>query len=180
MDGVTHTYAGLAVGFSELAVMRFYPSFSAYLPVSPTSLTGIVCVVGAAVLGALAPDIDKTNSKISTTFPILKKTEHFFGHRGIVHSPLFWIAFLFIICKIFTNDIVICFSFMLGVCTHLLLDMLNRAGIPLLYPFVKKKIHIASISANSGSGKIVNRVFALLSTIACMLFLFFPVIEKSV
>lgn len=34
---------------------------------------------------------------------------------------------------------------MLGYLSHLLLDSLNRAGIPLLYPFTKRKFHIACL-----------------------------------
>lgn len=34
---------------------------------------------------------------------------------------------------------------LLGYLSHLLLDSLNRAGIPLLYPFTKRKFHIACL-----------------------------------
>ena len=34
---------------------------------------------------------------------------------------------------------------MLGYLSHLLLDSLNRAGIPLFYPFTKRKFHIACL-----------------------------------
>lgn len=37
---------------------------------------------------------------------------------------------------------------LLGYISHLLMDMTNRAGIPLLYPFSKKKFHLMTLKTN--------------------------------
>ena len=55
-------------------------------------------ILGMSVLGELAPDIDTVNSTISLRTPIIPKLiNRKFGHRGLLHSPLFLVLLWLVI-----------------------------------------------------------------------------------
>lgn len=100
---------------------------------------------GAAFMGALGgvmPDIDKASSRVGLKF---QKTslavEKAFGHRGLLHTPVFLLGLMLLNHTIFNNLIILKF-FEIGWLSHLLLDLLTPKGIMLLYPINKKFIHL--------------------------------------
>ncbi len=77
MSGGAHKLMGVVLGGMIISVVE--PTF----PVA-----GLI--LGMSVLGELAPDIDTVNSTISLRIPIIPKIiNRKFGHRGLLHSPLF-------------------------------------------------------------------------------------------
>ncbi|MBP1890544.1 inner membrane protein [Clostridium moniliforme] len=118
-------------------------------------------------IGSFSPDIDMKSSYISKRHPLLSK---YFGskfkHRGFTHSLLFLII-LFLICKILitkTNEnvlvITICYGFLVGYISHLILDLITKEGIELLYP-IKFNFKIFFIKTNSNGEKYFNKVLKL-------------------
>ncbi|MGE7024028.1 metal-dependent hydrolase [Solibacillus cecembensis] len=123
-------------------------------------------LVGAGIVGALLPDICHGGSKIGRTFPISSKiVNKLFGHRSFTHSLLFLfcIAMLmntFIPYKAFTIGL------LLGMVSHLILDMGTRQGIKLFFP-INIKVRFP-LTIKTG-GKVEKFIFAGL----CMLSLYF-------
>lgn len=92
-----------------------------------------------SVLGELAPDIDTVNSTISLRIPIIPKIiNRKFGHRGLLHSPLFLVLSWLVIGRQNLIGNVFC----IGYLGHLVQDLFTCAGLPLLFPFDKKKISL--------------------------------------
>lgn len=95
-------------------------------------------------LGAIAPDIDNSNSSIGKLLPFIsKKIEKRFGHRTLTHS--IWIISILItinLILILTNQptkiINIPISFTIGYISHIILDTTTIQGVKILYPLSLK------------------------------------------
>lgn len=166
MKGKTHFAAGLAIGLGFLYVLHIR-GMTAFI-----SLYEGGGIIAAAAAGALVPDIDIPTSSLGSKIkPISKGVNKAFGHRGLFHAPLLYIALY--ICMTFilpqTAKIYL-MSFMLGILSHMILDLLNKAGIPILYPILKGNVHLASFSA-SGMADLVCRVvmYVAVITLVCIL-----------
>lgn len=83
------------------------------------------------IISSILPDIDISTSLLGRKVKIIGKV---FTHRGFFHS-----LFFFIPASIITYSLspLIGISFMVGIGSHLFLDMLTKAGLR-LYPFKKK------------------------------------------
>ncbi|WP_100399068.1 metal-dependent hydrolase [Bacillus sp. FJAT-44742] len=113
---------------------------SAYYTISPLSFTDIATAGGvylaSSIAGGLLPDICSPRSWIGRRLPliatIISKT---FGHRTFTHSFLF----LFII-YFFTQSIegewgiAVQTGLLVGIASHLLLDMMTSRGVHLFFP----------------------------------------------
>lgn len=127
----------------------------------PDVLTYGLFFAGGA-MGAMFPDIDSPTSKIRrgirklfTGDPSTEK--RVINHRREPHMPLIW-AVIFAICLfVISNPLAETFiwGMIIGVASHLFLDMLNPAGIPLFGPFKRKKINILPIKTNSWGENII-------------------------
>ncbi|MES0334783.1 MAG: metal-dependent hydrolase [Candidatus Magnetobacterium sp. LHC-1] len=142
MTGKTHATAGALAGIV----------FSKY------TNEPMVMMTIFSVLGGLLPDIDSPESIISTIlFPIAKpwaiarkffKKHKFkmlgdmFEHRGITHSLLPILPLL-----IWRNIIVL--GLIVGILSHIAIDMLNDRGVPLLYPITTKRVHVLTITTGN-------------------------------
>ena len=109
------------------------------------TIVPIVGMAAATVLGGMFPDIDIRTSKISKRMKLTSRIiSSLFGHRGFLHSPLF-IGLVYLIClTIFQNKDIMQYSYIyVGFCAgfvmHLFCDMATKGGIPLLYPFYRKR-----------------------------------------
>lgn len=91
--------------------------------------------MAALTLGSILPDIDHRDSLVGRHVPILPRL---LKHRGVTHSLLF---------------AVLCYGLYpplgAGVLLHLLLDVLNPAGVALLWPW-KKRISTPLVTIASG------------------------------
>lgn len=126
MRGGAHRLMGIALGGIIISVVK---------PVLPAA----VVVVITSVWGEMTPDIDTVNSTISLRTPIIPKLiNRKFGHRGLLHSPLFLVLLWLVIGRQNLIGNVFC----IGYLGHLVQDLFTCAGLPLLFPFDKKKISL--------------------------------------
>lgn len=130
MTNSTHMIAGLTAAAVYI---------SATHPESP------LLVAGAAALGSLIPDIDICTSKLGRKFfPAALLIQIFIGHRTLFHAPILYAAAWFILTAQFPVYSAYITMAAIGAASHIVLDCLNPAGIPLLYP-LKKRFHFAAI-----------------------------------
>lgn len=138
MRGRTHIVGGVACA---LAVTKITGLF---MPEVITSV-GEDAILGtyltAASVGALLPDIDTKQSKVSHQHKVISFFSRlFFTHRGFTHSALCMGLFGAVLCIMrgfipneFGNALF--WGYFVGYASHLLLDSFNPKGIPLLYPY---------------------------------------------
>lgn len=139
MLGRTHLGIGLIVGYGLCMALNIPNEEVAPL------------MVGSAV-GSLLPDIDHPESSFGRKVRIISiPINHILGHRGLTHSLVF-AGFSFALGLYFGKGVAV--AVMFGVLSHLLLDMLNPSGIPLLYP-IKQRIHILSIETGSAKERLM-------------------------
>ena len=109
--------------------------------------------ITATCIGSIIPDIDNEKSiignKIKIFSTIINKIS---GHRGITHAPLLLLAFYVLIFFLLNLNglgsyIPVLQGYAIGYASHLCLDILTKGGIPLLYPFSKKRMHILQIKS---------------------------------
>lgn len=191
MLGRTHELVGLGFG---LAVAINADKIG----LEKNAVNAVVLTAGSLV-GSLLPDIDHTSSIagknaffVSWPIAILNKFFSFlkrhskgtmrkfwgyiakmFGHRGICHSGLLWIALL--LYSYFYGNMnsylgILIFGLMVGGISHLCADSLNPSGIPWLLPISAKRFRIAKISTASNAENIFRWVVILLDIALLILF----------
>lgn len=156
MKALTHISTGALTGLALSAISEADPAASAI-------------VVASCCFGSLLPDIDHCSSAIGRLIkPASFLTQLLFGHRNMMHSPLpYTIAFFcFIINRVSdTGEAIPNFlqmiGVMLGVGSHLTLDMFNPMGIPLLWPFHLRRFSLADFK----SGGVVDTVLGIILSI---------------
>lgn len=160
MTGKTHT----AVGFTAMIVLAtFYPDS---LNVADSVVIPSVGLL-ATVPGSLAPDVDIKGSAASKKVPLL---HHFFSHRGITHTLLVPVI-LYALLYQFHLSVVIesqIFGFMFGWLMHIAADLLNRKGVPIFWPLLTSKYHIATVKTGTGQ----ETVFLVVWCIVCVCVVF--------
>jgi len=110
-----------------LAVLLFLPSVSAKLIFVPVAL-----------IAALMPDLDTSNSKIGNS-RIFGMLRIFSKHRGFFHS----LTFCLVISAVFSVFVpVIAFPFFLGYSVHLFSDSFTHEGIRPFWPSKKSSAGI--------------------------------------
>ena len=123
-------------------------------------------LVGAGVIGALLPDICHGGSKIGRMFPVSSKiVNKLFGHRSFTHSLLF-LLLIAVFMDTFVPHRSLTIGILLGIASHLILDMGTKKGIKLFFP-IKISVRFP-LTIKTGS-KVEQVIFALL----CMLSLYF-------
>lgn len=114
---------------------------------SLSCITNNPIIIGGALLGALLPDIDANRSIISNKIPIQRLTRgYFMKHRGGIHS----IYASLIVSAIFavTIDGHFAVGIWIGYMSHILADSMTYRGVPLWFPFYKRRIKTTNLSAN--------------------------------
>lgn len=99
--------------------------------VAGVSLSGTPAGIFAAIMGALFPDIDTPESALGRRLPFFSLLGG--GHRGWTHSLVGLVLFSTLLLFVFSIDIAMAFA--AGYLSHLLLDMLNPAGVRIFWPF---------------------------------------------
>lgn len=144
MTGATHILGGIAAGVIGSSMMGL----------EGVSAVSFICT---AIVGSLFPDIDLCTSKVGAKAkPVSFFISRTFGHRTLFHSPLLYAVIYLLLSHYFPGSYSWIFAFTLGAASHLLLDMCNFKGIPLLYPY-SKHYHIASIKTG-GRGETIFSV----------------------
>ena len=137
--------------------------------INAPDVLGYALFFAGGAMGAMFPDIDSPTSKIRrgirkvfTGDPSTEK--RVINHRREPHMPLIW-AVIFAVCLFFFNHPmanIFIWGMMIGVFSHLFLDMLNPAGIPLFGPIKRKKVNILPIKTNSWGENVIAVILVLL------------------
>ncbi len=116
------------------------------------TLSTLLVALFANQFGGILPDIDQPTAPFWRNLP----TGHFFGkifskmsggHRFICHSLLGGALFAFVCYLVLTflqpiipsvQIMLVWWAFVIGLLSHLLMDMLTKEGLPLLLPFPVK------------------------------------------
>ncbi len=131
MTGKTHAAAGITASAAFI--------FAGRLGVEDALICLSVCTVAA-----LLPDIDEPNSSAGREAGVFSRAvKRVFGHRGLLHTPEFWAAVLWVLYRAGMSQ-AIWLYLLAGVATHLVLDSLTRSGIPLLI-LGCRRIHLAAL-----------------------------------
>jgi len=144
MQYKTHVAGGVALGY---VLYNNVDALSHYVNDSPTFMVA----TAGLVIGSLMPDIDIKTSYLSQKTKLVSFfTSKLFKHRGYTHSIVGVLTFsllLFFIMealgfsdgstKLFT------LSFMIGMISHVVLDMFTWSGVKLFYPY-DKRVNIGS------------------------------------
>jgi len=147
MTGKTHIIGGLAASLAFAQVTSYDP----------------VLLVGAGVIGAIIPDICHGGSKVGRAFPLVSKVINvLFGHRSFTHSLLFLVIMAFLMNSFVTNESVTA-GVLVGMASHLVLDMATRNGIKLLFPL---KIRVRFPLTTRTGGTVEYMVLAALSLLS--------------
>lgn len=155
MQGKTHMLGGLTAATAASAFFGLY---------SPHTISDLVplSVFGAcSIFGALVPDIDTKQSKISHKNKFVSFwVRLLFTHRGFTHSALSLFLFIALVFGIsrylpFAYQNPVLYGCFLGYVSHLLLDSLNPKGIMFFYPF-KVRVSVGPIV----TGGLFEKIFA--------------------
>lgn len=150
MKGGTHLTIGIASGLGYALALRAQPDLA-------------LLITGIAAVGALLPDIDHPQSMVSNRMGIARAPLFWLSHRGITHSAL-------IVCVIIllgqTIDPVLTQAFSFGYSSHIMGDMLTKAGVPLLWPMQTRFRLLPRFLAIRGGGLIEVGIF-LLAVLVC-------------
>ena len=147
MTGKTHIIGGLAASLALANVTNYEP----------------VLLVGAGVVGALIPDICHGGSTIGRTLPVVSKLVNMlFGHRSFTHSLLFLLLVGFALKSFVVNESV-GVGLLIGMISHIVLDMATKNGVKLFFPF---KVRIRFPLTTRTGGTVVYVVFAALSLLS--------------
>ncbi len=147
MTGKTHIIGGLAASLAFAQVTNYDP----------------VLLVGAGVIGAVIPDICHGGSKVGRAFPVVSKVINvLFGHRSFTHSLLFLVLMAILMNSFVTIESVTA-GILVGMASHLVLDMATRNGIKLLFPL---KIRVRFPLTTRTGGTVESMVLAALSLLS--------------
>jgi inner membrane protein len=112
-------------------MMRWPTHFVAGLAAGLLVTTEPAALIVSGV-SALIPDIDIPTSKVGRASPVVSTIVNIaFGHRGLFHSLLATGLAYLLVLKLFPAYSI---YFLVGYLSHLMLDCLTPAGVPLLWP----------------------------------------------
>ncbi|MCU7557745.1 metal-dependent hydrolase [Macrococcus capreoli] len=127
MTGKTHIALGVLIGTS-------YGMSHAY------DISSFAGILGTTALFSIVPDICHAGSKLGKKiWPISTLIALIFGHRTLTHSIFFMAITSIILIILDVNPIYITCA-ILGILSHLLLDMLTPRGVTLFFPIDKKVV----------------------------------------
>lgn len=161
MNYRTHIAGGVALGY---VVYNNVGMLSDYIN---DSSTFVIATAGLAI-GSLFPDIDISGSYLSRRLRLLSFfTSKLFKHRGFTHSIVgvgtFSIFLIFIMKMLgFSHSVtqLFSFSFMVGMISHVLLDLITWKGVTLFYPY-SKRIHLGGFRSNLMSSPLSELLIGL-------------------
>lgn len=141
MMGKTHAIVGV---LSLAAFAAVVPEVIAVGDNTFNPLFGLLTVAA----GSLAPDVDIEGSKASKKVPFLAKI---LTHRGITHTLVVpgVLYALMTSVKLSALTVSLIFGFAFGWLMHIAADLLNKKGVPLFWPFITQRVHVATIRTNS-------------------------------
>lgn len=174
MKGKNHAIAGLCAGGCTVASI-----ITAYgIPGSGKTIAITAGTFAVAYLGSLFPDIDSRTSKMGKKLKITSKiVSSLFGHRGFFHSPLF-AGLIYLLCRfLFERNGITEFSpiyigFIAGMLMHLACDMATKGGLPLLYPYTRKRFSISILESGS-KYEVIPLIFICMLAVGLTVFMLY-------
>ncbi|AMN30926.1 hypothetical protein BFS06_11995 [Clostridium perfringens] len=136
MNYNAHRIGGVCFGIVSSCLIYQTPPTEEKLALS-------IILISGAYVGSLIPDLDHPKSYLGKKFKTLSNTlNKLFGHRGLTHTPIMYFIFsaiLYLISVFIHGNTQIIYTqfaigLSLGYLSHLFMDSLTKAGIPLLYP----------------------------------------------
>lgn len=128
----------------------------------------------AAGIGSLLPDADTPKSALGRVFKPSAAIERRFGHRQVTHSALFLgLCALAALPLLLASWKLTYLGLLLGVASHLMLDMANLSGVPLLYPYPGRFVFPEPKDARIEVGS--KREWVLLAVLLVLVLGFTPV-----
>ena len=163
MQGVTHMAGGAA--FAAVYTLAALPGLS---------IGQEAAIIGVGALGGLIPDIDHPNSKISHKLkPVSAIVSMMFSHRGFFHTPILYLVLWALWEMLCPGAGYLMYGriLFLGIASHLVLGSLSPGGVPVFFPFSKKRRHIAKIKTGSKAEFACRFGLILVLGIVCALYL---------
>lgn len=144
MKAQTHLVAGAGAAVIFLTAVANQDFGAPELTLAQQMLSVPICLAGS-----LFPDIDLRTSVMGRKVqPVSCLVSALFGHRTLFHSPLL-MAIIYLMGKTAApNYMWVVLSFLVGMFSHLVMDALNRQGVPLLWP-IPTRFWAASIKTGS-------------------------------
>lgn len=161
MTGKTHTFVGLT---SCMVLTAVYPNTMEIAGKAVIPMLGVL----ATIPGSLGPDVDIAGSTASRKVPLLNKV---LKHRGITHTLLVPAVLYAIIYQFDFNIMVMSqvFGFLFGWVMHIFADLLNKKGVPVLWPLMTSHFHIMTIKTGTIEEKIFMVVWGVLCAVAYLM-----------
>lgn len=104
----------------------------------------------AAAVGGLLPDIDHPESVVGRRVRLISvPLAAIFGHRGFTHSLLAVLLLGYAVISANTPASVYWLPLCVGYLSHILGDALSASGVPLLYPWSRKRFRARVLPVNS-------------------------------
>ena len=164
MTGKTHAICGTVTILAITAV-----SFRG-LPIDGHTYLPAVGLLSVAA-GSYMPDIDLHRSKMGQRHKFISKH---LTHRGITHTLLFPVIFIVAMLMAAAAKIPVLpeliMGFNVGWVVHILADLCNRKGVPLLWPLYRRRVHIAAFLTSTWH-EYVFIILWLGVNVACVFFL---------
>lgn len=173
MLGHTHALIGVTTVVGAQALTGFMePHLVQDLP------TGITLNISNGLIGALLPDIDANESSIKRELglagQLIQTTLGLMGvkHRGATHFGLTALLVFFVAIYVgrYLGYPDLGFAFGMGYLSHLLADGLTKSGVPLLWPFYPKSVHLLPKLLRIRTGNSVETLLFIAITV-CLIFL---------
>lgn len=157
----THLLGGVAAGVTLFPVVAQRIGTTTEL----LSTAGFLCVA-AGMFGSLISDIDHKNSYIGKKFRITSSiVSSTCGHRGITHAPLITTILLAAVLFLLKDPNIYWYSGIFGVFggiySHILLDGFTKGGIPILYPFSRKKFSLGLLITGGKAERIFRVILGV-------------------
>ncbi len=177
MNGNTHTVTGLACGLTVAALGMS----------DPLTLQGAVLGSGAALIASTLPDCDQYRIHVKEGFECIAKLVLFCflfqwlnagavnwqyafflilailagamtDHRSATHSVMAAVVFTWIFWNVAGKNQGITIWFAAAYLSHLVLDILNKRGEMLFWPFSRKRFCLRLFRSEGMVGKIIFRI----------------------
>lgn len=125
------------------------------------ALLDTVNMLGVSTFAAITPDMWQIARKQGRRKPReTKELTRVLEQSGVTHAPLVY-GVLFIIMLGVNIPITVSLGFLVGAISHILLDMFNIEGVPLMLPITRKRYHITDIKRGSGVEVKIRRFLAV-------------------
>ncbi len=152
MTGLTHETVGVTTAVAVTAI------FGTRLNILQNDILMPIALVTVAT-GSILPDIDLSTSKEGKKHKLIAKM---FTHRGFTHTlaipaclcGLVTIFPMYLEGAFCTLAASLTFGLLFGWVLHIFADLFNGKGVPLLWPLVHAKIHVAKVVTGKTSESI--------------------------